>query len=179
MKRLAEYLPSLLSGREEKDAFKQELRHYSVAESHSFPPMSLRIDVWWSQASESFPILSRVASAYLTIFSGPMIESTFSEMGNILTSKRSRLAIDTYNSQHAIKQHFQGSAVEKCRREDVTASPVYMGRWLVKNMEGASALYRQNCDNPNDKLPSKRQFVSEVVDAEVKLKKKHHQPFPE
>ena len=100
-------------------------------------------------------------------------------MGNILTSKRSQLAIDTYNSRHEIKQHFQGSAVEKFRREDVTASPVYMGRRLVKSMKGASTLYRQNYGNPNNKLPSKRQFVSEVVYVEVKSKKKHHQPFPE
>lgn len=156
LQRLTGYLPSVLKGAEERDPFAHEVSQYSVSEARELPSNNLRIDEWWSAARLTCPLLSRVARAYLTIFSGPMIESAFSKMGNILSTNRSRLSIDTYNAQHAIKPHFKGRAVKVFSREDTITTPIHLGRKLVKNMRGASALYREvSAPYDSERLPRK------------------------
>ena len=52
----------------------------------------------------------------MQLISGPRVESMFSEMGNFLTDQRSRVKMETYNTQHMIKMHFRGDVIEKLHR---------------------------------------------------------------
>ena len=55
----------------------------------------------------------------MKLISGPRVESMFSEMGNFLTDQRSRVKMETYNSQHMIKMHFRDDVIKKFHRPDV------------------------------------------------------------
>ena len=114
----------------------------------------------------------------MKLISGPRVESMFSEMGNFLTDQRSRVKMETYNSQHMIKMHFRDDVIKKFHRPDVMCSPVHMGRKLIKNLRGASAKYRENCTDSNAALPPKRKYVDDINNKEVSAKRRHHHVFP-
>lgn len=63
-----------------------------------FPVLGKDEDIlnWWNLQSKNFPILSQMASDYLSIqISSVSVEQLFSEAGEIVTKKRNRLNDDT------------------------------------------------------------------------------------
>ena len=71
MNDLSEFLPMLITP-EESDEFSTEMRRFSICDDTVLPTADMRIDSWWAAAAAEFPLLSRVALAYLTIFSGKL-----------------------------------------------------------------------------------------------------------
>ena len=69
MNDLSEFLPMLITP-EESDEFSTV--QYSICDDTVLPTADMRIDSWWAAAAAEFPLLSRVALAYLTIFSGKL-----------------------------------------------------------------------------------------------------------
>ena len=68
----------------EKLIYKDEVRAY--VNDKTLPPTLDRVGKWWAQESidSKYPTLSKVTLAAFAVFHGPLIESTFSEMGRIL-----------------------------------------------------------------------------------------------
>ncbi|CAL4135756.1 unnamed protein product, partial [Meganyctiphanes norvegica] len=72
------------------------------------PKVITRIDEWWHEVRETgrYNNLSKLVLATLSIFHGPLVESSFSSMGNIMDSKRYSLSIETFNSYLTVQYYF-------------------------------------------------------------------------
>ena len=91
----------------------------SALEENDVP---VQLDLWWGKIfqTSSYPVLSQVFKACLSIFSGPHVESSFSLMSNIIDKWSNRMNIDTYNAMMTIKYSLQSkSSSEIYRRPDV------------------------------------------------------------
>ena len=66
--------------------FTAELRNYVIDSDLPQPQETERLDGWWTKIFETkrYPILSSLVKASLSIFTGPMVEISFSMMNNII-----------------------------------------------------------------------------------------------
>lgn len=74
--KLPKYVPTVLK-QEEKDLYDREARKYISDTSLPPPREDKRADRWWGSLQDRFPLLSRVALAYLGCFHGPQVRRTF------------------------------------------------------------------------------------------------------
>ena len=84
--------------------------------------------------------LAKIVMAALSIFHGPVVESSFNFMGNIIDPKRSKMQMDTYNSylntQYYLRAH-NTNAIKMFSRKDPIKEPV--DKQLCFNMRNAHA----------------------------------------
>jgi hypothetical protein len=83
--------------------------------------------------------------AACTIFHGPMVESSFNTMGDIIDTKSSNMAVETYNSIQTVKFFLKSretSAIKMYKRDDFLYQPV--DRQLTRNIMKSSSTYRAN-----------------------------------
>ena len=72
-------------------------------------------------------MLSSVVKASLSIFSGPMVESSFSRMNGIIDPRSGRTEIDTYSPIMTVKYQLKSAGVtasSKFYRKDILRDPV-------------------------------------------------------
>lgn len=132
-------------------AFDQEVRKYAALD---LPVQAddQRIDEWWVALLEAqhFPHLSKVVKAVLSCFHGPVVESSFNLMGDILDERSGRMNIETVDAIQTVKyaiKSYEKPALELFKRTNATREAVNPG--LVKNMSTARKAY-------NERGPSKR-----------------------
>ena len=96
MKELKDIIPVKLT-HDERSQYDLEVHrfHSSLAETlHD----GVSIDRWSGNISPSFPTLSKVVIGGLSVFHGPLVESSFNTMGNILDSHSTRMDIATHDA---------------------------------------------------------------------------------
>ena len=70
------------------------------------PPETTDVYQWWRNNQHLFPILSRIARKYLSIPATSVpCERLFSDSGNLITSKRTRLGSDVVNQLLFVKRN--------------------------------------------------------------------------
>lgn len=71
------------------------LYSYRFQADDCLPHETERVDSWWGVIKKSgqYPALSKVAIAACTIFHGPIVESSFNTMGDIMDPKSSNMAV--------------------------------------------------------------------------------------
>ena len=80
-----------------------------LATSHDENQMRVDVDYWAKVFSlktsnePRYPMLQKLISATLSIFSGPLIESTFNIMDDIVEKDRSKLTVENYEAVAIIK----------------------------------------------------------------------------
>ncbi|KAF3841376.1 hypothetical protein F7725_007238 [Dissostichus mawsoni] len=95
---------------------------------------------WWANimATGKYPGLNHVVKGGLSIFHGPMVESSFSAMGDIISQKRTSMSMATFNAiqttKYALKSRCQ-TAIQMFKRENVKLSTV--DKALCKNIRTA------------------------------------------
>ena len=109
--------------------FTAELRNYVIDSDLPQPQETERLDVWWSKIFETkrYPILSSVVKASLSIFTGPMAESSFSMMNDIIDPRSGRTEIDRYSVTMTVKCQLISAGVtasSKFYRKDILRDPV-------------------------------------------------------
>lgn len=92
LKKLGRLLKHLLSDKETIFS-SEEVRAYVNAEN--LPPSMENVDEWWCQKvlCNKYATLCKVSLAALTVYHGPIVESTFSELSRILNKRTNRLTI--------------------------------------------------------------------------------------
>ena len=88
--------------------FKQNSTKEEVAIYLSLPELDFNFDpfVWWRDHKERFPILSKLARIYLPIpATSTPSERLFSDAGNLLTAKRTRLNPELFNRLMFLKKN--------------------------------------------------------------------------
>lgn len=97
---------------------------------------------WWANVIDTgrYPGLNHVVRAALSIFHGPMVESSFSAMGDIIDCKSTKMSMDTFNAiqttKYALRSRGQ-TAIQMFRREDVKYSKV--DKVLCRNIHTAGS----------------------------------------
>lgn len=74
-----------------------------------------RLDTdWWSIITkmDAYKVLSKLALACMTIFSGPLVEGSFNIMDDIITDDRSRLTVENYGALAHIKYTLKAAGVK-------------------------------------------------------------------
>ena len=109
--------------------FTAELRNYVIDSDLPQPQETERLDVWWNKIFETkrYPMLSSVVKASLSIFTGPMVESSFSRMNGIIDLRSGRTEIDTYSAIMTVKYQLRSArvtALSKFYRKDILRDPV-------------------------------------------------------
>ena len=108
MKRLKTYLPSVIP-EAEHNAFDLEVNKYhlgkNIPKAVNEDGSSKRLDTWWAEVFDidGYPHLSKVIKACLSIFTGPMIEQSFSTMNNVINKKSNRINVETVNAIQTVK----------------------------------------------------------------------------
>ena len=146
----------------ELDLTKLEAYHKEVLDlctAKDLPPTSLPVDEWWSRLPDRFVNVKLVASALLTCFTGPKVESAFSCMGNIMDPKSNRMAVSTLSAIQTVRYSLQGSrksAVDCFKRPDKQFSPI--NRALCQNMR--SARKRDKAEKKEEKEKKEKEKVA-------------------
>ena len=108
LKELADKLPQIIK-KEEIGSLEMEIKKYTTNPTLATTPVdktkeTYRVDTdWWVKAfsiktdegTPMFPLLAKLVKALLTIYSGPVVESSFNVMSDIIEDDRAR--ITTYN----------------------------------------------------------------------------------
>ena len=115
-----------------------------------------RLDTWWSEvlAAHNFPLLSKLIKAAMSIFSGPMIEQSFSSMNEFLSKKTNRLKAETVAAIQSVRFDLKASketSFSCYRRKIFLKTPVnsrLCGKFILayRNYNGKNIVKRKNRD---------------------------------
>lgn len=97
------YVPSLL-----KSLDKEEVAQDEVEEYLDLPQIGINNDplVWWKLHSKKFPILSELSRVYLAVAAtSTPSERLFSDAGNLLTNKRTRILPELFKRMIFLKRN--------------------------------------------------------------------------
>lgn len=156
--------------------YDKEVRKF-VHECQSSPPAdNQRIDEWWANIfnanPKAFPHLQQVVKAVLCCFHGPVVESTFNLMGDVLDERSGRMAMETVSAFQTVKYSIKASgksSLQLFRRNDVKRDPV--NATLHQNMEGAHSMYLKRLEqHREDRARKLAQFKSEQAKVASKRK---------
>ena len=115
IKFLSESLPNVLDEDEvgaltvEADKYAVDSQVRDIASSFNAHEMRIEIDFWTKVFDlktfnePRYPFLKRLISALMSIFSGPLIESTFNIMDDIVQKDRSTLTVENYEAVAIVK----------------------------------------------------------------------------
>ncbi|XP_011677577.2 uncharacterized protein LOC105444695 [Strongylocentrotus purpuratus] len=152
-------LPSLLTNvlkEDELEKYMLEVQHYNMAKLPN-PTPETKIDEWWVERACRYPTIWVVVKAVVSCFHGPSVESSFSIMGNVITSQTASIGIKTFASIQTVKytlQASQKSAVQQFKRKDLLHDPVSPA--LVKNMKTAYKRYATELEDLKTEKEAKR-----------------------
>ena len=103
-----------------------KLRNYVIDSDLTQPQEMEREDVWWNKIFETkhYPILSSAVKPSLSIFTGLMVESSFSMMNDIIDSRSGRTEINS--AIVTVKYQLKSAGVtawSKFCRKDILRDP--------------------------------------------------------
>ena len=117
----------------------REVKKYNSDPSVSKLDPSEQVDGYWAKIdSQSYPILTKVAKALLSAFHGPLVEGSFSEMGELIDEKSGRLDVETYAALQTVRSTLAAkevSAIDYFKKSKPIHQPV--DKLLVQNMQTA------------------------------------------
>ncbi|KAL8567855.1 hypothetical protein ACOMHN_058977 [Nucella lapillus] len=130
LRALADKLPNVICA-EETGTLYEEVRMYNSCEViSSYLPLYLEqgkcIDQhWWhrvlqlkTEGKTRYPLLKRLVSALLSIFTGPLVEATFNIMDDIVENDRTMLTSENYEAVALIKSGLRAD------KKDSTTMPI-------------------------------------------------------
>lgn len=84
---------------------------------------------WWAHVMSlgKYPALSQVIRGALSIFHGPLVESSFSLMGDVIDAKRSSMKISTFDAVQTFKYVLRSrgkTGIGMFKRDDIKLGPV-------------------------------------------------------
>ena len=180
MKRLKLRFPTVIS-ESEHDQFDLEVNDYHL--STNLPTINKTdgcakcLDEWWSEVFEMkrFPVLEKVIKACLSIFTGPMIEQSFSAMNNIINKKTNRLNVETFSAIQSIRYDLkstQQDTFSRYRRINFLRSPI--NRPLCRKMSLSYKTYSEKLEKLRNKRKKSREDLGVKTVAKKKRISVHH-----
>lgn len=107
---------------DERNSLDLEVRGYHADSKLRELPRDISIDSWWGAIDcNTYPVLTKTMKSLLSCFHGPLVESSFSLMGDILDIHSCNTDIETYAAYQNVKFHLAAankSSVEFFGKED-------------------------------------------------------------
>ena len=77
------------------------------------PQETERLDGWWNKIFETkrYPILSSLVKASLSIFTGPIVESSFSMMNDTIDLQSGKTELAAYSAIMTVKYQLKSAGV--------------------------------------------------------------------
>lgn len=149
-----------------KSDYSSEVQKYVLDTMLPAPEENERLDIWWNKVfhTKRYPALSDLVRASLSIFTGPMVECSFSMMNDIIDARSGRMEIDTYNAIMAVKFDLKSSgksSSSKFSRRDVLRDPVDPD--LCYFMRTSSARYKKRLGSRRDEVSNRKKKLSSTV----------------
>ena len=173
IKALAHCLPNVIDEASagslavEADKYTTDLQVQDFASNYIEQKMSVDLDFWSKVFSlktfnePRYPVLQLLISALLSIFSGPLIESTFNIMDDIVEKDRSKLTVENYEAIAIVKTTL--------KRQNVSAVNMVVDAQMKRSCIRAYATY-QECLAKKKELAEKKK--EEKLKASISLLKK-------
>ena len=153
--KLIDFVKNVLN-EEEKDSYQNEVLKYTIDEDlPAFKPSphsngqghQVRIDVWWGEVLKTgrFPNLAKLILAVLSCFSGPIVESSFNAMGDILDKRTFNLHMESYKGYQTVQYFLRAhghKAIQYFTRQDPHRSNI--DTVLCNNIQTSSFRYRSD-----------------------------------
>ena len=135
----------------------------------------VRVDHWWASvmASKKYPCITKLCMALLTCFHGPMVEGSFSAMGDILDAKSTRLNMETYSALQTVKYDLRAkgkSATEMYARSDIVFGPV--NSMLCQDVRRSYGRYKKVLMEKRQAQQERKQLLAVKDQKRVESKKK-------
>lgn len=143
---LAKKLPNVILP-SDIGSLEEEVRSYSVdyqiaSSACDETSNTFRVDTdWWSKifkrqsnGESKFPYLMKLVKALLTIFSGPVVESSFNVMSDILTDDRTNLTTHNFESLAIVKSYLSS--------RNLTATTTDISHSMKKSVIGSYQKYQ-------------------------------------
>ena len=150
LKQLGDFFPQILNSDERAELYLKDISNIQL-DTSLLPAIldgkEVELDDWWQKVmlSEKYSFLSLVVEACLSVFSGPIVEGTFSTLNMTMDKQRNRLDCETYDSILKCKMYQKStgkSASDMYHREDPLHSPVDLT--VCKSMRLASSRYNKS-----------------------------------
>lgn len=143
--------------------YSAEVRNYIIDNQLPQPLENERLDSWWSKVFKTgrYPMLSCLVRASLSIFTGPMVESSFSMMNDIIDSRSGRMDIDTYSAIMTTKYNLKSSgktASQKFSRKDVQRDPI--DSKMLYFVRTSNSRYKKRLSKNAEDLSEKKKLLS-------------------
>ena len=93
--------------------FTTELKNYVIDSDLPQPQETERLDGWWTKIFETkhYPILSSLVKASLSIFTGPIVESSFSIMNDTIDLQSGKTELAAYSAIMTVKYQLKSAGV--------------------------------------------------------------------
>ena len=93
--------------------FTTELKNYVIDSDLPQPQKTERLDGWWTKIFETkrYPILSSLVKASLSIFTGPIVESSFSIMNDTIDLQSGKTELAAYSAIMTVKYQLKSAGV--------------------------------------------------------------------
>ena len=177
---LGEYVKPFLS-KEQQNSLPLEILKYQVDGTLKNVEDGERIEDWWGPIIDKgkYPAMSRMVTVCLSCFHGPMVESSFNLMGDIIDIRSTRMNIATFSAIQTVKYGLMSrkmTALECFRKGDVKHDPI--DGHLCRNFKTAAAAYarekKEKKQQKEDKLTLVR-LQQEKVDSRAQQKRRQEQ----
>lgn len=126
----------------EKDQAEDEIRGFSV--DKELPSCQQEIISWWEEVGIKYPHLKKVAVAALSCFHGPMVESSFNHMKDVIDNKAGSMDISTFSACQSVKYHLKSAsqtAVSFFARKEISHTAI--DPKLVQNMCSSASVHKK------------------------------------
>ncbi|XP_076354683.1 uncharacterized protein LOC143249156 [Tachypleus tridentatus] len=175
---LADFFKQLLP---ENHSVSQEILRYNV-DSDLKCQSDTDVVGWWTTEymMDTYPALSKVVSGALSVFHGPMVESSFNVMGDVIDAKSSKTAIETYTAYQTIKYSLRSketTAIEMFKRKDVHFDPV--DKRMCKDIRSAASKYTSKLRENQKKRAERLEAYGSVKSGPATLAKEKVQKAAE
>ena len=155
-------------------AYSKEVRSFLGEDNIPALKEDQRVDEWWADIFSKYPLplLSKVVKAVLSIFHGPVVESSFNIMADIIDQRSGRMNMATFDAYHTTRFSIMASGKTACslfRRANVLRDP--LNKRLITNMATASQEYYKGLSEKKA-AKQRRAALFDKRDARVASKRK-------
>lgn len=139
-------------------AYSKEVRFFFGEDDIPALEEGQRVDEWWAKIIKQYSLnhLSRVVRAVLSIFHGPVVESSFNIMGDVIDERSGRMDMATFDAYHTTRYALAASgknATALLHRDNVMRDPV--NKRLITNISTARQSYHQVLTEKNEERKRK------------------------
>ncbi|KAG1714060.1 Neuroguidin [Nymphon striatum] len=186
LKKLPKTFPTVLN-MSERQSYDREVHAFqldcNLPPAHHLDETPVQLDHWWRDVIKmgKYPALTKMAKAIMSCFHGPLVESSFNLMQDILDTRSGRMKIETFNAFQTVKYSITAqkkSSLELFDRQDILRDPV--NTTLCNNLQESWKRYKEEKENKRKVIEQKKAaYALKAAKLESKQKSKVAQQLVE